>query len=92
MKIAIASTGLGHIYRGVEAWADDTAATLYKKGIDVTLFKGGGEPEHPYEVVVPCYQRDLPKTHRLIKFFSQLVRLAVLYGVTVSCRTIYLCS
>ncbi len=72
MKIAIASTGLGHIYRGVEAWADDTAATLYQKGIDVTLFKGGGKPEHPYEVVVSCYQRDLPKTHRLIKFFSYL--------------------
>lgn len=38
MKIAIASSGLGHVARGVETWAVDTAAALAEQGVDVTLF------------------------------------------------------
>ena len=43
MKIAVASSGLGHVARGIETWALDTAAALAKVGVDVTLFAGGGE-------------------------------------------------
>ncbi len=38
MKIAIASTGLGHVARGIETWALDTALALHERGVDVTLF------------------------------------------------------
>ena len=41
MKIAIASSGLGHVARGVEAWAATTAAALAEKGVDVVLFAAG---------------------------------------------------
>lgn len=42
MRIAIASSGLGHVARGVETWARDTADALAARGADVTLF--GGAP------------------------------------------------
>lgn len=41
MRTAIASSGLGHINRGVEAWASDLAASMRKSGLDVTLFQAG---------------------------------------------------
>ena len=44
MKIAIASTGLGHVARGVEAWAlglaDELADTARYPQVNVTLFAG----------------------------------------------------
>ena len=40
MRIAIASSGLGHVARGIETWALDTAAALAARGVDVTLFGG----------------------------------------------------
>jgi len=42
MRIAIASSGLGHVARGIETWALDTAAALAARGVDVTLFGGAG--------------------------------------------------
>lgn len=42
MRIAIASSGLGYILRGIEAWAQDTARALHRAGRQVTLFQGGG--------------------------------------------------
>ncbi len=41
MKVAVASSGLGHIARGIEAWALDTAAALAGRDVDVTLFAAG---------------------------------------------------
>jgi 1,2-diacylglycerol 3-alpha-glucosyltransferase len=40
-RIAIACSGLGHIQRGIEAWASDLARALRNVGADVTLFGGG---------------------------------------------------
>ena len=57
MKIAIASSGLGHVSRGIETWALDTACALATRGVDVTLFAGGEvartEGAGPQPVVVP---------------------------------------
>jgi len=60
IRIAIASSGLGHISRGVETWARDTADALHELGVDVTLFSGAplsdrenGAPR----VAVPCIRR-----------------------------------
>jgi glycosyltransferase involved in cell wall biosynthesis len=44
MRIAVASSGLGHVARGIETWAMETAKALHQKGADITLFGAGGEP------------------------------------------------
>jgi glycosyltransferase involved in cell wall biosynthesis len=43
MKIALLCSGLGNIQRGHEVFARDLF-TLLKEDVDITLFKGGGEP------------------------------------------------
>jgi glycosyltransferase involved in cell wall biosynthesis len=43
MKIALLCSGLGNVYRGHEVFAGDLFALL-GDAIDITLFKGGGEP------------------------------------------------
>lgn len=43
MKIALLCSGLGNVYRGHEVFASDLFAML-RDDIDITLFKGGGEP------------------------------------------------
>lgn len=57
MKVAIASSGLGHVSRGMEAWAKALASALYEQGIDVTLFRGAGPARSEYDVVLPCIRR-----------------------------------
>ena len=58
MRIAIASSGLGHVARGIESWAADLAAALLAGGHEVKLFKGGGESHGDHECVLGCWQRD----------------------------------
>lgn len=63
-RIAIASSGLGHVRRGVESWAEDLASALHRSGADVTLFQGGGSPTEPWRRVLPCLRRfEPPNTH-----------------------------
>lgn len=57
MKIAIVSSGLGHIARGVETWADDLAAALHRRGVSVGLFSGARLGNRPYQSTVRCVQR-----------------------------------
>jgi glycosyltransferase involved in cell wall biosynthesis len=64
-RIAVAACGLGHITRGIEAWADDLARALHNRGEAVTLYKGGGHQDAEYERVLPCLQRD-GGTNRLV--------------------------
>ncbi len=68
MRICVASSGLGHVVRGVEAWADDLARGLALRGEDVTLCKGSGEPAAAFERVLPCWTRDSLKTRTLLKW------------------------
>jgi 1,2-diacylglycerol 3-alpha-glucosyltransferase len=56
MKIALLCTGLGNIYRGHEIFARDLFS-LVGDTVDMTLFKGGGEPSVK-EVVIPNIARD----------------------------------
>lgn len=65
LKIAIMSTGLGHVARGIEAWADVTATAMRARGLDVTLFKGAGETHRDFERVVPCATRQSKWAQRL---------------------------
>lgn len=66
LRIAVASSGLGHVARGVEAWAHDLAAALAGRGEAVTLYKGGGAAARPYERVVPCLRRDGALARRVL--------------------------
>jgi glycosyltransferase involved in cell wall biosynthesis len=66
LKIAIASSGLGHVTRGIEAWAEDLAAELYAHRAAVTLYKGGGIAMRSYEQVVPCLQRHSLRNGRVL--------------------------
>lgn len=53
-RLAIASSGLGHVNRGIETWSKNLAYLLYSKGIDITLFKGGGKKESEIEKIIHC--------------------------------------
>lgn len=43
-RIAVASSGLGYIRRGIETWAEDLALELARKSVPVTLFQGKAVP------------------------------------------------
>ncbi len=57
MKIAIASSGLGHITRGIETWACDTAEALSRRGVAVTLFAARPVACAAPLVTIPCLRR-----------------------------------
>lgn len=65
LKIAVMCSGLGHVARGVETWADVTATSLHERGCDVTLFKGGGTATRPFERVVSCARRSSALAQRV---------------------------
>lgn len=58
MRIALLCSGLGHIKRGHEVFARDLFSLL-KERLDITLFKGGGEPA-PSEIVIDNVSRLSP--------------------------------
>jgi glycosyltransferase involved in cell wall biosynthesis len=58
MHIAIASSGLGNVKRGMEGWSSDLSALLHSRGIQVTLFKGAGQPDYSFEKVLPTIKRN----------------------------------
>jgi len=66
-KIAVASSGLGHVSRGIEAWAADLGHSLAARGYSVFLCKGGGSREKSYERVIPCWKRGATKTTKLLQ-------------------------
>lgn len=79
LKIAIASSGLGHIRRGVETWAYDVGRALRRRGLDATTFQGSkpvapdGTPvDVSPNVVVPCLKRFYPLTERLARILNPL--------------------
>jgi 1,2-diacylglycerol 3-alpha-glucosyltransferase len=85
MKICIASSGLGHVARGIEAWASDLGWALADRGMKVSLCKGGGRPEAEFERVIPCWQRESAQTKRLLRWLPRRViwrlGLASGYGI-----------
>jgi glycosyltransferase involved in cell wall biosynthesis len=84
MKIAIASTGLGHVTRGIETWALDTANALHRSGVDVTLFAAEHvDSEAPTETI-PCIRRRSPSSKlitRIMPPFSWRWGLKSGYGL-----------
>ncbi|MGH8855253.1 MAG: glycosyltransferase family 4 protein [Telluria sp.] len=64
MKIALLCTGLGNIYRGHEIFARDLF-DLLGDSVDITLFKGGGEPR-PREIVIA----NIPRNSGLLQYIQ----------------------
>jgi glycosyltransferase involved in cell wall biosynthesis len=72
MRIAVASSGLGHVSRGVESWAEDVASALHRAGANVTLFQGGGESTEVWRRVLPCFRRFEPGNMRILSLTRRL--------------------
>ena len=71
-RIAIACSGLGHISRGIETWAEDSARALHRAGQQVTLFQGAGKPVDTWAQVIPCSRRFEPSTQAWVRRFRHL--------------------
>jgi len=67
MKIAICSSKLEHVTRGVETWTKDTAQVLYEKGLDVTLYKGSGAIRFPYEKTLRSVKENTRLSRKLMR-------------------------
>jgi 1,2-diacylglycerol 3-alpha-glucosyltransferase len=89
--IVVASSGLGHVARGVEAWANDLAEALESRRASVSLCKGGGQAERSFEKLVPCWQRESTRARRLVsllpKWLGWRVGLGSSYGIEQSTFT-----
>jgi glycosyltransferase involved in cell wall biosynthesis len=72
MRIAVASSGLGHISRGIETWAADLGRALRAAGQDATLFQGAGTPSEDWQQVVPCKLRFDAGTQQWVRRFRKL--------------------
>jgi 1,2-diacylglycerol 3-alpha-glucosyltransferase len=70
-KIAIACSGLGHIRRGNEAWAQDLARALGRRGVRVTLF-GAGAVADTEVTIVPSLRRTGGGARMLARVFARL--------------------
>ncbi|MCM2374832.1 glycosyltransferase family 4 protein [Aporhodopirellula aestuarii] len=71
LRICVASTGLGHVMRGVEGWAHDLGHALARRGHNVLLCKGDGEATAPFERVVSCWTRRSEATERLLRWLPK---------------------
>jgi glycosyltransferase involved in cell wall biosynthesis len=71
-KIAIASSGLGHVARGVESWANDLAVGLHRAGAQVSLFQAGGSDSEPWRHTISCWRRFDPRTRQLAAITRKL--------------------
>jgi hypothetical protein len=65
VRVAIASSGLRCISRGVEAWAFDLAAASRRAGIDVTLFQAGSELLVRFPVPLPRLAFSVPVAEKI---------------------------
>lgn len=65
-RVCVASSGLGHVARGIEAWAEDMGRALLRRGVDVSLCKGGGSDSEEYERRLWCLQRESAQTKRIL--------------------------
>jgi len=79
-RICVASSGLGHVARGIEAWADDLGHALAARGEDVILCKGDGRPESDFERVVPCWTRESRQARLLVNWIPRSVGWRIGFG------------
>ena len=84
-RVAVASSGLGHVARGIEAWAQDLGAALLDRGIDAIICKAAGSPASQHERVIRCWTRESRQARRLVqrlpRFLGWRLGLGSGYGV-----------
>ena len=66
LKIAVASSGLGHISRGVETWTEELGIALRCAGHNVHVFQGAGRVDEEWRTKLPCLRRFAPETRRVV--------------------------
>lgn len=66
LRLCVASSGLGHVTRGIETWAADLGRVLAERDEQILLCKGAGTAEEPYERVVSCWTRSSKSARRLL--------------------------
>jgi 1,2-diacylglycerol 3-alpha-glucosyltransferase len=89
VKIAIASSGLGHVNRGIEAWAEDLGRALYNRGVTTIVCKGGGDKQRNYERVIPCWTRESDQAGKLLRRMPRFLgwRIGLGSGYTIEQTT-----
>jgi len=85
MRIAVASSGLGHVARGVESWASDLGRALADRGVASILVRGGGPPSEGIERLVSCLRRGSSGNQRMLAalpaWATWRIGLSTPYGV-----------
>jgi len=71
LRICVASSGLGHVLRGIEAWAQELGNALAARGLDVFLCKGAGTANADFERIIPCWKRNSAPTRRLLNLIPR---------------------
>jgi 1,2-diacylglycerol 3-alpha-glucosyltransferase len=71
-RIAIASSGLGHVRRGIETWADDLAAALQRAGEQATLFQGAPGGSESWRRTLACCRRFGPRSAQVLSVTGKL--------------------
>ncbi len=71
-RIAIASSGLGHVHRGIETWATDLGRALNRQGHAVTLFQGAGSTTESWQNSLDCWKRTDERTQRLVRSLGRV--------------------
>jgi 1,2-diacylglycerol 3-alpha-glucosyltransferase len=84
-RVAVASSGLGHVSRGIESWASDLGQALADRGASVILCKGGGSSEADYERIIPCWTRESGAARQVLsrmpRFLGWRLGLGNGYGI-----------
>lgn len=80
LKIVVASSGLGHVNRGIEAWADDLATALDARGEQVILCKGAGARDRAFERVISCCIRESRLNRRLLRYMPRRLSWRLGFG------------
>jgi glycosyltransferase involved in cell wall biosynthesis len=70
LSVAIGCSGLGHVHRGIEAWAEETAAALLRRGVIARLF--GGAPGPQLFKSLPCMRRGGGPARNMARVFRRL--------------------
>jgi len=70
-RVVVASSGLGHVTRGIEIWAADLGRALWERGVPVTLCKGGGTATQNYERVIRCLPREDERNKKLLRWLPR---------------------
>lgn len=72
LKIAVGASGLSHVKRGVESWAEDIGDGLRRAGANATTFAGSPDPGGRLATVIPCWKRTDPRTIRVVNICKRL--------------------